>query len=271
MSDAYRSGPPPTRAAIAARTHEGSKHKSNLEAYLVSDFEGYLARDYASIAEPVTARAALALAVFSGHFLDWSRSPGDADRAAERGFKITRAAGDALATALASGAPPIHDAELRERLGQAISAAGWGVAQAARDRRFVDTAASCTLAVLQRDRLDLIQAGDTRGYLLRNRRLAPISQGASPDGWSGANGIRSAPLGVPAPSLPPLYSFDLRPGDVVVLCSRGLAATVSEEQLGAALLCSPSLEAAARAIIDQALARKAEHNLTVVMAAPLSG
>jgi len=271
MQPPYRSGPPPTRVALAARTHAGAKHRSNLDAYLVSDFEGYVARDYASVAEPVTARAAVALAVFSGHFLDWSRSPAEADRAAEKGFKITRAAADALAGALAAGPPPVQDAELRERLGQAMSAASWGVAQAARDRRFIDTAASCTLAVLQRDRIDVIQAGDTRGYLLRHRRLALISQGASPEGWGGPNGIRPPPLGVPAPSLPPLYSFDLRPGDVLMLCSRGVAATLNEARLTAALLRSASLEAAAKAILDDALAPKPEHNLTVVLAAPLPG
>src|SRR5271170_8157381 len=106
---AYRSGPPPTRVAVAARTRAGAKHKSNLDAYLVSDFEGYLARDLASFCEPVTGRAAVAVAVFSGHFLDWNRSPAQADRAAAQGFKITRVAGDVLASSFTAGAAPLGD------------------------------------------------------------------------------------------------------------------------------------------------------------------
>ncbi len=142
--------------------------------------------------------------------------------------------------------------------------------QAAQDQRYIDTAASCTLAVLQRDRLEVIQAGDTRGYLLRNGRLTWISQGASPDGYSGPNASRPPPLGVPTPALPPLYTYDLRLGDTVVLCSRGIAvragATAAPRPGRSG---SPDLETAARAILDAALAQRAEHNLTVVLAAPL--
>src|SRR5262249_34971146 len=129
----YRSAPPPTRVFVAAHTHTGAKHKSNLDAYLVSDFERYLARDFPSIAEPVTSRGAVAIAVFSGHFLDWNRSPAQADRAAAQGFKITRAAGDSLSSAFTSGAAPVTDVDLRERLGLAMHAASHGVVQAARD------------------------------------------------------------------------------------------------------------------------------------------
>jgi len=265
---AYRSGPPPTRVAVAARTHAGAKHKSNLDAYLVSDFEAYLARDYATMCEPVTGRAAVAVAVFCGHFFDWNRSPAQADRAAAQGFKITRAAVDALSGALVAGPPPLSDVELRERLGQSLHSAGQGVQQAARDQRFIDTAASCTLAVLQRDRLEVIQAGDTRGYVLRQGRLSWVSQGASPDGYAMPNASRPPPLGVPAPALPPLYTYELRLGDTVMLCSRGVTA-LGEQLLHGILMGSATLEAAATAIVDQALAQRAEHNLTVVLASLL--
>ena len=267
---AYRSGPPPTRVAVAARTHAGAKLRSNLDAYFVSDFEGYLARDFSSLCEPVTGRAAVAAAVFSGHFLDWNRSPADADRAADQGFKITRAAVDALASSFTAGAPPLTDVELRERLGQAMLAAGYGVYQAAQDRRFVDTAASCTLAVLQRDRLEIIQAGDTRGYLLRDRRLSLVSHGAPPGGHGPPNLPRTPPLGVPTTALPPLYTHDLRPGDLVMLCSRGVGATLDEATLLGHLMRAQSLEAAAKEIVDDAMNRRSEHNLTVVLAAPMA-
>ena len=267
---AYRSGPPPTRVAVAARTHAGARRRSNLDAYFVSDFEGYLARDFASLCEPVTGRAAVAAAVFSGHFLDWSRSPAEADRAAELGFKITRAAVDLLASAFTAGAPPITDVELRERLGQSLLSAGYGVYQAAQDPRFIDTAASCTLAVLQRDRLEIVQAGDTRGYLLRDRRLSLVSQGASPDGFRPPSAARAPPLGVPTTALPPLYTWDLRPGDMVMLCSRGVSGTLDEATLLHLLMGAPSLDDAAKAILDEAMRRRSEHNLTVVLAAPMA-
>ncbi len=258
---AYRSGPPPTRLAVAARSRAGAKHKSNLDAYLVSDFEGYQARDEASLCDQVTARAAVGLTVLSGHFLDWNRNPSQADRAAAGGFKITRAAGDAFAASFVAGAPPLTDVELRGWLAHAVTAAGNGVAWAARDPRFIDTAASCTLAVLARDRLEVIQAGETRAYRLRERQLEHISHGA--------RGVGASPLGVPMPALPPLYSYHLRPGDVVVLCSRGVAATLAPERIHGILLASASLDAAAQAMIDEAALAKSEHALTVLLAASL--
>jgi protein phosphatase len=266
---AYRSGPPPTRAAIAARTHPGAKHKSNLDGYLVTDFEAFVARDYATMSEPVSGRAAVAAAVLSGHFLDWSRSPSEADRAAAKGFRITRVAADALAGSLCAGGPPITDVDLRARLAQAMLATGYGVYQAASDRRFIDTASSCTLAVFQQGRLEVVQAGETRGYLFREGRLAWVSQGASPDGLFAPNPSRPPPLGVASSALPPLYSFEMRAGDTVVLCSRGIGSTLDERRLHGILASSPSLDAAAKAVMDQALAVKSEHNLTVVLAALL--
>ncbi len=90
---AYRSGPPPTRVAIAARTHPGAKHKSNLDAYLISDFEGYLARDYPTLSEPVNGRAAVAVAVLSGHFLDWSRNPAESQATTDQASRANGRAG----------------------------------------------------------------------------------------------------------------------------------------------------------------------------------
>ncbi len=263
---AYRSGPPPTHVAVAARTRPGAKHKSNLDAYLVSDFEAYRVQDRPSLCEPVTGRA-VALAVLSGHFLDWNRNPANADRAAAQGFKITRAAGDALAASFVSGAPPVTDAELRGRLAHAVTAAGHGVAQAARDPRFIDTAASCTLAVLAGDRLEVVQAGDTRAYRMRDRRLESTSLGVP----YGGTGVAPPPLlGAPVAALPPLHSHDLRPGDTVVLCSRGVATTLDQGRLQRILLGAASLDGAAQAILDEAALARSEHPLTVVLAALVS-
>jgi serine/threonine protein phosphatase PrpC len=263
---AYRSGPPLTRIAVAARSRAGAKHKSNLDAYLISDFEAYRAGDHASLCEQVTGRAGVALAVLSGHFLDWNRNPSQADRAAAQGFKITRAAGDALAASFASAAPPLTDGELRGRLAHAVTAAGHAVAEAAHDPRFIDTAASCTLAIMARDRLEVIQAGETRAYRMRDRRLEWISVGVR---HGGVDASRPPPLGVPAPALPPLYSYDLRLGDTVVLCSRGVASTLEERRIEGILLAAASLEGAAQAMVEEAGIQRSEHPLTVVLAALL--
>ena len=266
----------PQRSAAHARRRRrphapGAKHKSNLDAYLISDFEGYLARDQATLCEPITARAARGRRHLLRALPRLEPQPPPTPIAppgrASRSPASPLTCPGLLRWSRAPRPSPIF--ELRERLAQALTTAGHGVAQAARDPRFIDTASSCTLAVLQRDRLDLVHAGETGGYLLRNRRLARISQGASPDGYGGPNGSRPPPLGVPAPALPPLYSYDLRLGDTLLLCSRGVAATLDEGRLQGILLSSANLDVAAKSILDAALALRSEHNPTVVLAAPM--
>ncbi len=272
----YRSAPQPTRLAVAALTHSGLKRKGNLDGYLVTDFERCVSRDPVPFYAEVAGLSGVAVAVLSGHLLDWSRDLGKVERAAGAGFKIARVAGDAILDQLVGQPPGRSDTGLRQRLLEVLGGAARAIYGAAPDRRFIDTAASATLAVIQADRIELAQAGDTRAILVRGDYLARLSLGETFDGASAGaafpGGIPTNPvaraLGAPVPIEPALVSSSLRPGDTLLLCSRGLS-MLDDRQIFAMLRANPSPADACQALINAAVPARGEHNLTALVARPI--
>ncbi|MEP7122613.1 MAG: hypothetical protein ABJE95_16945 [Byssovorax sp.] len=274
----YRSAPSPTRLYIAARTAAGRKLKGNLDAYVVTDFDRCVARDPITAAEPVVGLAGVGLAIFSGHFLDWSRNPGESGTAASAGFRIANVASGTIFDGLTQQGAPRGDGEMRRRLGEIFWAAHNTIQAAARDRRFVDTAASATVAVVQRERVEIAQAGETHAYLRRGNRLVQVSRGdriednsrysvnAPPTGP--ANTMVRA-LGVPVPIEPSYYTVDIRPGDTLLLCTRGLTTVLGDGDILDVLRRNEDPSAACAALVKAAVDKRCEHNVTVVAATPM--
>jgi serine/threonine protein phosphatase PrpC len=272
----YRSGPQPTRLAIAALTHAGSKRKGNLDGYLATDFERCVAREPYPFFAEVAGLSGVAFAVLSGHLLDWSRDLANVERAAAAGFTMSRVAGDILLDQLVGQPPARSDTGLRERLLQSLGNAARGVYAAAPDRRFVDTAASISLAVIQNEQLSLVQAGDTRALLLRGNHLARLHLGETFEGGVIGTGFRAGlpqnpaarALGAPVPVEPGVVSSSLFPGDTLLLCSRGLA-SLDDRTLFGILSAKPHPGEACKALIEAALRARGEHNLTALVARPI--
>ncbi|HUZ29557.1 MAG TPA: SpoIIE family protein phosphatase, partial [Solirubrobacteraceae bacterium] len=59
-------------------------------------------------------------------------------------------------------------------------------------------------------------------------------------------------------------TYEVRPGDVLLLCSDGLTAMVSEERIAKVLASAPTLEQAGKQLIDEANAAGGRDNITVV-------
>jgi PPM family protein phosphatase len=274
----YRSAPSPTRLRIAARTAAGRKLKGNLDAYVVTDFDRCVARDPLAAAESVAGLAGVALAIFSGHFLDWSRNPAEAVKAASSGFRIANVASGAVFDGLTQQGAPRGDGEMRRRLGEILWAAHNTIQVAARDRRFVDTAASATVAVVQRERVEIAQAGETRVYHRRGNRLVQVSQGdrVENDSRHSVNSSVVGPvnlvvraLGVPVPIEPSYFTIDLRPGDTLLLCTRGLTAVLGDSDILDIIRRHEEPSAVCTALIKAAVDGRGEHNVTVVAATPI--
>jgi PPM family protein phosphatase len=274
----YRSAPSPTRLSIAARTAAGRKLKGNLDAYVVTDFDRCVARDPLAAAEAVSGLAGVGLAIFSGHFLDWSRDPAEAVRAANQGFRIANVASGAVFDGLTQQGAPRGDGEMRRRLGEILWAAHNTIQAAARDRRFVDTAASATVAVVQRERVEIAQAGETHAYLRRGNRLVQVSRGDRIEDSSrhsvnapvpGPVNLIVRSLGVPVPIEPSYFTVDMRPGDTLLLCTRGLTAVLGDSDILDVLRRNEEPAAACAALVKAAVDGRGEHNITVVAATPI--
>jgi serine/threonine protein phosphatase PrpC len=274
----YRSAPSPTRLSIAARTAAGRKLKGNLDAYVVTDFDRCVARDPIATAEAVSGLAGVGLAIFSGHFLDWSRDVAQVAKAVNTGFRIANVASGAVFDGLTQQGAPRGDGEMRRRLGEILWGAHNTIQAAARDRRFVDTAASATVAVVQRERVEIAQAGETHAYLRRGNRLVQVSRGDRIEDGSrysvnanvpGPTNLIVRSLGVPVPIEPSYFTVDIRPGDTLLLCTRGLTAVLGDSDILDVLRRNEDPAAACSALVKAAVDGRGEHNITVVAATPI--
>ena len=136
-----------------------------------------------------------------------------------------------------------------------------------------------TAAYLDGDAVALAHVGDSRAYLLRDHELARLTEDHSlvEELLRGGKLTEEEALEHPQRSvitrvlgIEPIveidtWTYQLRPGDVVLLCSDGLTSMISEQQVQAVLLQAPSLKAAADRLIDEANAAGGRDNITVVL------
>lgn len=264
----------PTTLTVATATHQGLKRKYNLDAYFVTDFQQCLARDPLEGVGPVWGAQGIGLALLSGHLLDWSRGPMVAERAAAAGFKNAWVALDGLLRGLTAEPLPRGDSALKNKLNVVLQATAAAVHAAARDHRFADTAVSVTLAVLRDGQLDLVQSGDTRAFLVRGPIIAELSRGdtlLAPVGMPGSAApmpVMTMPLGAPQPTLPFFTTTELRPGDGLILTSRGVPTVLPPPRLLQMLYDAGDPGVACKAIVETAVRARGEHNVTCMIATP---
>lgn len=270
----YRSGRPPTQLTVASATNQGLKRKFNLDAYFVTDFEQCLARDPFEGVGPVWGTQGVGLALLSGHLLDWSRGPQIAERSVAAGFKNAYVALDGVLRGMTSEPLPVDEGAVRNKLNAVLQQAAGAVMSAAMDRRFSDTAVSITFAAIQDGRVDIAQAGDTRAFIVRGPIIAELSRGDTLNAPAGQPGsaspvpVQSMPLGVPQGAPPFFTTSDFRPGDGLILASRGVTSVVPPPRLLRMLYDAGDPGVACKAIVDTAVRARGEHNITCLIATP---
>jgi protein phosphatase len=136
-----------------------------------------------------------------------------------------------------------------------------------------------TAAYLDEDAVVLAHVGDSRAYLLRDGELTRLTEDHSlvEELLRGGRLTEEEALEHPQRSvitralgIEPIVEIDtwtypLRPGDVVLLCSDGLTSMLSEAQVQRVLVETPQLAQAADRLIDEANAAGGRDNITVVL------
>jgi PPM family protein phosphatase len=180
--------------------------------------------------------------------------------------------------AFAEGLPERGTAE--ERLAVVVQRANREIyehAQAERDRAGMGT--TLTAAYLDGDHVAIAHVGDSRAYLLRDGELTRLTEDHSlvEELLRGGKLTEEEALEHPQRSIitralgpEPIvevdtWSYPLRPGDIVLLCSDGLTSMIPERQVRAALVETPTLQGAADRLIDEANAAGGRDNITVVL------
>src|SRR5262245_6659670 len=138
-----------------------------------------------------------------------------------------------------------------------------------------------TGAAIKGDKLDLVQVGDSRAYVMRGEqiRLATKDQslvqqlvdvGQISEEEAETHMFRNVilqALGAQTELLPATARIQLRRGDLLLLCSDGLSGKLRNEEIREIVANSEAdLAAACQALIDEANNRGGEDNITVVLA-----
>jgi PPM family protein phosphatase len=139
------------------------------------------------------------------------------------------------------------------------------------DSRCAGMGATFTGAAVRGDSLDLVQVGDSRGYVIRRDhiRLATKDQSlveSEAETHMFRNVILQA-LGAQSEITPVTGKIRLRQGDLVLLCSDGLSGKLKADDIHRIVAGSNGdLAKACDALVDEANNRGGEDNITVVLA-----
>ena len=149
------------------------------------------------------------------------------------------------------------------------------------DSRCSGMGATLTGAAIRGDKLDLVQVGDSRAYVIRGEqiRLATKDQslvqqlvdvGQISEEEAETHMFRNVilqALGAQTELLPATARIQIRQGDTLLLCSDGLSGKLRNEEIRQIVSESgDDLAAACKALVDEANHRGGEDNITVVLA-----
>jgi serine/threonine protein phosphatase PrpC len=146
-------------------------------------------------------------------------------------------------------------------------------------RRGVRMGATLTAVYVHGSAAWIAEVGDSRAYLVRAARITQLTKdqsvvqqlidsGVVAPGAAASSPYRSVILqamGHDPEVKVALGRLELRALDCLVLCSDGLTAHVSDEDIRSAVLTSPDLRSACNALVDLAKARGGTDNVTVVL------
>src|SRR5437867_10774934 len=149
------------------------------------------------------------------------------------------------------------------------------------DSRCSGMGATLTGAAIRGDKLDLVQVGDSRAYVIRGEqiRLATKDQslvqqlvdvGQISEEEAETHMFRNVilqALGAQTDLAPATARIKIRQGDMLLLCSDGLSGKLRAEEIQKIVArTGDDLAAACKALVDEADHRGGEDNITVVLA-----
>ncbi len=180
--------------------------------------------------------------------------------------------------AFSSGLPETGTAE--ERLAVVVQRANREIHERSRSEAAnAGMGTTVTAAYLDGDAIAIAHVGDSRAYLLRDGELRRLTEdhslveelvrgGRLTEEEAAEHPQRSVitrALGIEPIVEIDTWTYPLRPGDVVLLCSDGLTSMVSEQQLQRVVVAAPTLNEAAQRLIGAANEAGGRDNITVVL------
>lgn len=189
------------------------------------------------------------------------------------GEVASRLATERIGAALAASSGP-----LVERLRSGIADANRAIREHSRtELDGAESGSTMVLALIGDGRATIAHIGDSRAYLLRSGRLEQLTgdhtfvaeqvrAGVIPAERAASHPLRSRltkALGTAERAEAEIADHELRPGDVLLLCSDGLHGMASDDEIAAAL--GPDVGTSASALIELANAKGGKDNVTVAV------
>lgn len=182
---------------------------------------------------------------------------------------------------LREAAARANNSEVRRAMDICVENANLALQEAARrNPQYAGMGTTVVLAVFRSDHLLLGHIGDSRAYRLRGVRLNRITRDHSllqeqldaglltPEqaAVSVHRNLVTRAMGVQDTVLLETHLHELRPGDLILMCSDGLTDMLDDEQIAAGLLQHPdSLAEAGAALVAAANAAGGKDNIAVVL------
>lgn len=177
---------------------------------------------------------------------------------------------------MAERAPEIADTAA---LADAVIEANHAVIAAAHKKGRAGMGTTLTAAVLDGKRLAIAQVGDSRAYLLHQRKLQQITRdhslmadmieaGEITEEEARVHPRRSVitrALGSDPNMRPDLYEVNVSPGDRLLLCSDGLSNMLDDDRMESILVRTRDPQRAASILVNEAIAEGGHDNITVVV------
>ncbi|MDE3133697.1 MAG: Stp1/IreP family PP2C-type Ser/Thr phosphatase [Acidobacteriota bacterium] len=194
------------------------------------------------------------------------------------GAQAGEVASQMVVEAFAEGLP--QDGTPEERLSVVVQRANHEIhARSRSDAASAGMGTTVTAAYLDQDSVALAHVGDSRAYLLRDGELVRLTEdhslveellrgGKLTEEEAFEHPQRSVitrALGIEPIVEIDTWTYPLRAGDVVLLCSDGLTSMLSEQRVAELLLEAQDLDEAADRLIAEANAAGGRDNITVVL------
>jgi protein phosphatase len=194
---------------------------------------------------------------------------------AQAGEVASKAATDAFDVDLAAGTSP------EQLLRETIHAANRTIHELARadpSRAGMGTTLTAAIVSAEREEIAIGHVGDSRAYRLRGERLERLTRdhslveemrrkGQLTDAQAEDHPQRSIitrALGPEVEVEPDVQTVPAAPGDVFLICSDGLTTMLDEERIGKLLSDATSMDAAVRALVDEANRAGGRDNITAL-------
>jgi PPM family protein phosphatase len=207
----------------------------------------------------------------------FARSPLFAVADGMGGAQAGEVASQIATEALEESAPADESPELYlQRVLEGANERIHGIAQ--KDASTSGMGTTLTAALIRDDEISIAHVGDSRAYLYRDGELKRLTsdhslveelrrQGRLTDEQAEEHPQRSIitrALG-PEPAVEvDTMTYQLRPGDVILLCSDGLTTMIPESRITETLASAPDLDTAVATMVDEVNANGGRDNITVV-------